>query len=359
MNTHKADINLGMAVGASGRYWVKVHDGAGNVLRESSPGKNLLLNKFFNDMQGDLRNLSGTPVVGVGNTVPAVTDATLASYSGKCNSVEVVAGSYSYDDTPNADGYVRLRQTYVAHYLPGRLGASALNLAEAGISSADITTTIGSTNLYSRGLLVDGSGLPTTVPYNAETEYLDVYWELTLWFKAEVSGTFSIDILGTPTTHDYVCRIANWRRQASSSNGLWGMPITDANGIQFDSAAMRLTTITGTNGSNGCYACSGPIGTIAQLPTASGEDRGMATAAVKPFVATGQRDWELTWAPASANISGGIGCIFVSTGTFTGGGGSGSAQGSSWQISISPKINKTSMHHLKLDFRTSMGNYTP
>ena len=352
MSNSKLLIDLGQAVGASGRYWVKVHDGNGNTLRESAPGKNILTDKFFADILSTSSSVSGCPIVGVGTTTPAATDTTLANYSGKCNSVDVLAGSYSYNDTPDANGYVRIKQTYVAHYLPGRLGATPLNLAEAGVSTTNISSTTVSTSIYSRGRLVDGSGVPTTVPYNPATEYLDVYWELTLWFKVETSGTVSLDILGTPTSHSYVARIANWRRQASPSNEHWKIPTANANGIAITEIISRINPAATSNGSTSSYVCSGPIGTMAQLPTGFAAINSVS--AVETVAnGVGWREWKLTWAPAAGNVSGGIGCVYTSTGI------SSNAFGSAWQISLSPKVNKTGLRYFDFIIRMSAGNYTP
>ena len=354
-------IDLGQAVGASAKYWVTVHDGHGTDLRGSAPGKNILTNAFLNDIVGTNITMTGCPIVGTGTATPAATDTTLADYAGKCDSVEIVAGSYSYDDTPNADGYVMLRQTYVAHYLPGRLGATPLNLAEAGVSTANISSTTVSTSIYSRGRLVDGSGMPTTVSYDPATEYLDVYWELTLWFKAEVSGTVSFNILGTPTSHTYVAKIANWRQQAGDSNSLWRLPGVTVNGINFVASTMRVNYSGGASPQIGCYACSGPIGTIAQLPTATGGLSHCSTVTAAVATTTGQREWTIQWGPEQGNISGGIGAFFVSTGTYgpSGASGSGGPYGSSWQIEVSPKVDKTSLRYFNLNVRMSAGNYTP
>ena len=350
MSNSKLLIDLGHAVGASGRYWVKVHDGNGNTLRESAPGKNILTNKFFADITGNSTVYSGCPIVGVGTTTPAATDTTLANYSGKCNSVNVLAGSYSYNDTPDANGYVYIKQTYVSHYLPGRIsGSTPINLAEAGVSSDTIVTTTGSTAIHSRGLLVDGSGAPTTVPYNPATEYLDVYWELTLWFKAETSGTVSLNILGTPTSHSYVARIANWRKLASAANNLWSLPSTSINGIDFDISRLNIGN-TADNNSVGTYACSGPIGTISQLPSGTVS---RVTSISNTSSSQGWRQWTLTWGPSAGNVSGGIGCVFAAGGNLS------SAFGTSWQISLSPNVNKTSMRYFDFIIRMSAGNYTP
>ena len=331
----------GMA--ASGRYWAVVHDGKGNVLRRTHPGPNKLTKKLFNDLLGEAAG-SSAPVVGAGNTPATESDVTLQEYLGKANSVEVVAGSYQYTDTPDVDGYVWMKQTYVAHYLPTRLGTSAFNIAEAGISSANIASTTNTTPLYSRGLLVDEVGDPTSISYDAKNEYLDVYWELTWWVPVEVSGTVTLNILGTNTVHDYVVRLSNWRRLTSIANDNWLRPDTDAGGInirrlRFNVSSSGHSTIADT------YAASGPLGAFTAFPTATGGRFYASAYPIQAFTTDKQRDWEIQFAPASGNVSGGIGALHV-----------GSPAGPTWQISLSPKIDKTATRNFKFTIRCAMGN---
>lgn len=348
-----ADIDLGQAIGFSGKYWVVVHDGKGNILRSSSPGKNKLTVKLFNDLMSGVNLPSGTPVVGTGNASPTETDNTLAVYTGKCNTVEVVAGSYSYSDMPDSNGFVYQRQTYVAHYLPGRLGPTGtVNLAEAGIAAAVISSTTGTTPLYSRGLLVNSSNVPVTVPYDVANEYLDVYWELTWWVKAETSGTVSFDILGVPTDHDYVVRISNWRKQESTATGNWDMPPTDSNGIILNNLTFRPVPGSIYNNPTSTYACSGPLGPITGFPVrASGQFYG-SSAPIQPFLQNKQRDWLLKFPPANGNVPDGIGAFHI--GSYAGGD---SLRGPTFQVGISPKLVKTAQRSWELGVRCSMGNY--
>ena len=331
----------GMA--ASGRYWAVVHDGKGNVLRRTHPGPNKLTKKFFNDLLSGAANF-GAPVVGEGNTPATESDVTLVSYLGKANSVEVVAGSYQYTDTPDVDGYVWMKQTHVAHYLPTRLGTSAFNIAEAGVSSNDINLTTGTTPLYSRGLLVDDVGAPTTISYDAKNEYLDVYWELTWWVPVEVSGTVTLNILGTNTVHNYVVRPSNWRRLTSVANDNWLMPNTDVAGINLSRLRFNVSS-SGYNNITDTYAASGPLGAFTACPAATG-GRFYATGyPIQAFTTDKQRDWEIQFAPAAGNVSGGIGALHV-----------GSPHGPTWQISLDPKIDKTATRNFNFTIRCAMGN---
>ena len=252
---------------ASARYWAVVHDGRGNILRRTHPGPNKLTKKLFNDLLGG-EVYYGAPVVGAGNTPATESDVTLQSYLGKANSVEVVAGSYQYTDTPDVDGYVWMKQTYVAHYFPTQLGTSPVNIAEAGLSSDSINSTTYTTPLYSRGLLVDGVGDPTSISYDPENEYLDVYWELTWWAPVEVSGTVTLNILGTNTVHSYVVRPSNWRQLDDVANYNWLMPTADANGIHIGRLKFNVSS-SGYDNISDTYAASGPLGAFTAFPTAT------------------------------------------------------------------------------------------
>lgn len=330
-------------VAASARYWAVVHDGKGNILRRTHPGPNKLTKKLFNDLLSGAAG-SGAPVVGAGNTAATESDVTLQSYLGKANSVEIVAGSYQYTDTPDVDGYLWAKQTYVAHYLPTRLGTSAVNVSEAGVSSSNILSTTNTTPLYSRGLLVDDVGDPTSISYDAKNEYLDVYWELTWWVPAEVSGTVTLNILGTDTVHDYVVRPSNWRQLTDVANYNWTMPTVDTSGIIMGKLRFNVSS-SGYNNISDTYAASGPLGAFTAFPTATG-GRFYATAyPIQAFTTDKQRDWEIQFGPAGGNVSGGIGALHV-----------GSTAGATWQISLSPKIDKTATRNFNFTIRCAMGN---
>lgn len=330
-------------VAASARYWAVVHDGEGNILRRTHPGPNKLTKKLFNDLMNGVA-YSAAPVVGAGNTAATESDVTLESYLGKANSVEIVAGSYQYTDTPDVNGFVWMKQTYVAHYLPTRLGASSVNISEAGLSSDSIFSTTNTTPLYSRGLLVDAVGDPTSISYDAENEYLDVYWELTWWVPVEVSGTVTLNILGTNTVHNYVVRPSNWRRLESVANYNWLMPTADTSGIYIGRLIFNVSS-SGYGNSEDTYAASGPLGAFTAFPTAT-DGRFYATAyPIQAFTTDKQRDWEIQFGPAEGNVSGGIGALHV-----------GSTAGPTWQISLSPKIDKTATRNFNFTVRCAMGN---
>lgn len=330
-------------VAASARYWAVVHDGKGNILRRTHPGPNKLTKKLFNDLMSGVPYY-GAPVVGAGNTAATESDVTLESYLGKANSVEVVAGSYQYTDTPDVDGYLWMKQTYIAHYLPTRLGTGAVNISEAGFSSDNIHSTTDTTPLYSRGLLVDDVGAPTSISYNAGVEYLDVYWELTWWVPVEVSGTVTLNILGTNTVHDYVVRPSNWRQLDDVANYNWIMPTADASGIYIGRLIFNVSS-SGYDNISDTYAASGPLGASTAFPTATGGRFYATDYPIQAFTTDKQRDWEIQFGPAEGNVSGGIGALHV-----------GSPAGPTWQISLDPKIDKTATRNFNFTIRCVMGN---
>jgi len=244
-----------------------------------------------------------------------------------------------------------MKQTYVAHYLPTRLGTSPVNVSEAGIASNSISSTTNTTPLYSRGLLVDVMGAPTSISYNAKDEYLDVYWELTWWVPAEVSGTVTLNLLGTDVVHNYVVRPSNWRQLTSTANGNWILPTADINGIYLSRLGMYMSNGTVSAGNSAeTHAASGPIGTFTQFPTATGGRFVVSSAAIQPMTVDKQRDWEIQFAPANGNVPGGIGVVHLGTRR------DGGFVGASWQVSLSPKIDKTATRNFNLMVRCAMGN---
>ncbi len=124
--------------------------------------------------------------VGSGNTAPAYTDSTLVT--------QVASKSDGASNSPfNPVTFVDVAGSDPAYfksvgYWRFSTGAAAGILAEVGVG-------YGSSNLFSRALILDGGGSPTTVTVLAD-EVLDVYYELRSYIDLTVVP-FTIDISGT------------------------------------------------------------------------------------------------------------------------------------------------------------------
>jgi hypothetical protein len=150
--------------------------------------------------------------VGTGNTTPAFTDTALAN---PIANVVALGGS----DADVVDSYVAGPPAYWKAVQTYRFstGAAAGNLTEIGFIP------INATLLFSRALIVDADGNPTTLVVEAD-EILDVTYELRVYLDlTDTIGTFESD----GVTYDTVIRMADvdnppnlQGRLANNSDGL-------------------------------------------------------------------------------------------------------------------------------------------
>lgn len=331
----------------SGQYQAKVHTGhkfndlgelieEGSVLRESGKGKNLLLNSGFNFM-GNNSSISITAVAGTGNTPVLPTDTTLASFRGYTNTL--VSLTKTPNSTPNVDGYVTWTLVYRFTFNPGSLGSTNINIAEAGM--ATIGNPVSSTQLLSRGLLVDGSGNPTTVSLNAATEYLDLYWTVVFYIKAETTNTTTISVDGVDTIFSTTVRPVDFLNAHPVKSWM------NVSGTGFPTFGAGLRIYSGGNEMGSSRALSGPLGTLTGIPTGNYADPSNASVSITAPYTNGNfyRDFTLRWLPTNGNVSGGVGAVTVLLGNYFG-----------FQVSYSPALPKISTKQLDLTYRFSIAN---
>lgn len=315
----------------------------GQVLRESGKGKNLILNSGF-DFMGKNSSLNITAVAGTGNTPVLPTNTTLDSFKGYTNTV--VSLTKTPNSTPNVDGYVTWTLVYRFTFPPGSLGSTSINIAEAGM--ATVGNPISSTQLLSRGLLVDGSGNPTTVALNAATEYLDLYWTVIFYIKAETTNTTSILVDTVPTSFTTTVRPVDFLNTAAVT------PWMSVNGQSFPAFGGVLRVNSGVNDLGSCRALSGPLAALTGIPTGSYADPSNASLSITSAYTNGNfyRDFTLRWLPSNGNVAGGVGAVTaLMAGSHGAGGGN-----FGFQIGYSPVLAKVNTKQLDLSFRFSIAN---
>src|SRR5690606_12895632 len=148
-----------LPVGVRGRYRLTVRGGDMRVRRESPWIDNLITNIGLDSLASGTS--SRTCVVGTGNTAPNAADTALASQV--ASTTTTVTSSIQTD---NNSPY-GMTATVVKRFAQG---AAAGNLAEVGIGSA-------ANALFSRALIVDEEGNPTTLSVQSD-EVLDVTYQL-------------------------------------------------------------------------------------------------------------------------------------------------------------------------------------
>jgi hypothetical protein len=148
-------------------------DSAGEYIVREIPGTRRVRADFDNIITNQGLNYIGSQNdygtychVGTGSTAEAVTDTALVTFTAY-QSVASGYPNYSAQSTPPYYGSHIRKYRFTPNF-----GGGAVNISEVGIGR---TTATG--GLFSRALVKDGGGSPTTINVLA-TEYLDVYYTL-------------------------------------------------------------------------------------------------------------------------------------------------------------------------------------
>lgn len=181
-----------MHMGMSGRYRLQVRDAETHaVVKDSGWFSNLILDSGLEALGTAAGHVLQYCRVGTGNTAPAVTQTALVN---QLASTATKAVSDTVGAATSAPYYwwTRLVFRFAA-------GVATGNVAEIGIGWA----TTGNT-LFSRSLVKDAGGNPTTITVLA-SEYLDVTYEIRVYPDTTVS-TQTVTIGGVSTTVEHSCR---------------------------------------------------------------------------------------------------------------------------------------------------------
>jgi hypothetical protein len=136
-------------------------------------------------------------MVGTANTAPANTDTTLAAQIAFIGLSNPQSPSNGNSGTPPYYGYINLFGEFPQ-------GAAAGNLQEIGLGPS-------STGVFSRALIVNNVGVPTTLTVLAN-EFLDVSYQLQLYVP-------TVDVTGSVTVAGTVCNYT--LRAADAAGGSW------------------------------------------------------------------------------------------------------------------------------------------
>lgn len=301
----EAKVNLN--VGMEGRYRLQVRGPDGEIRKDTGWFKNLILDAGLN------RIGSGSAIgthchVGSGSNVPNVADTALQSFVASTSSNPTISSDYV---NSGATQYGWTRKTFRFN-----TGVAAGNLSEVGVGWSSTTG-----GLFSRALILDGSGNPNTITVLSD-EVLDVIYELRLYPPLDDTA-YSITISGV--TYSGVCRAAY------AVNAQWS-PITLLN--------------NGTNGNTTyLYAYEGGIGAFGGSPS------GTSAAGVFVFNAYSNNSYQLTatvtYGLSNANFGTGIGSFgFIMSGSWA------------FQFSVSPKIPKNDTKVLTINLTTAWSRKT-
>jgi hypothetical protein len=168
-------------------------DGTERILADWFP--NLITDKGL-DLWGAVDPISHAPFtavccVGSSNTAPTVGQTSLVNLVATKVGLTALA-------SPTASSTAPYYWSTIAKYRFG-IGVAAGNISEVGIGST-------ATALFSRGLIKDNLGVPTTITVLSD-EILDVYYELREYFVNTADQVYNISIDGVATT--VTMRLAN------------------------------------------------------------------------------------------------------------------------------------------------------
>ena len=197
-------------------------------------------------------------------------------------------------------------------------GAAAGNLTEVGVTYG------GGSSLFSRALIVDSEGNPTTLTILSD-EWLDVTYELRI-YQDLVDKTFNITLLGVD--HVVTVRPANVTTNPSGSSYFFD---------HFISWYYYYSQ---------CSHYNGTIGTITGSPSGVGSSAGGTSYGAYSQNSL-QRSIIYGVGLNDANLAGGIQSTIINT------------DKCSWQVGYVPAIAKDSFKTLTMNYTLSWGRYDP
>lgn len=293
-------------IGMSGRYKLAAVNAETGEVREETPWfDNLITDAGLNRIaQGGFMQIC---MVGTGSATPTYADTILGNQLA-FTSAESARVRTSATAAP---WYVGQRRTY---RFP--VGAAAGNLTEVGVGWS-------STLVFSRTLIKDGSGNPTTLTV-LPSEYLDVTYEFRVYSIA-TDTPISVTIAGSAYT-------GTIRSAHAASPSAYDIDTIVASGVR--SSTGRSSTI-GTTGTLGAVTGGLSVSTGYSTISSSSFTPGTYVPGSKKVVVT------LTLGLSEANLAGGIGLLQTDS------------LPTVFQMSFSPPIPKTSSQTLSLTFELS------
>ena len=269
---------------------------------------NLILNSGLNYLGTNY--IASYCCVGTGSTPVNASQTALVSQVAQTSTIQ--AQSAGNQSTPPYFTWGRLTYRF------GQ-GVAAGNLTEVGIR----TDAGASTALFSRALIVDSSGNPTTLTILSD-EYLDVTYELR-FYPEMTDQNFNVTLYGE--NYSVLVRPAN----VTSVN------VINAQGYFFQWICYYYTTQY--------YYYNGAIGTVTGQPSGSSYQNSTGYGA---YVNNSyERNFICSLGLNDGNLSGGVRSILIKT------------HKADWQLQFTPPIPKDSFKTLVLNIYTSWSPNTP
>lgn len=311
------ELNLLSRTQMSGHFTMTVHGGRRGTL-VLAEFDNLITDAGLNDVFASVGGNVYRCQLGTGVAAPTAADVALANPGPSSTTTQrgwTFSGNVSYVAGP---------PDYTSDYVTLRFAAGA---ATGTWTEVGMTRHTAPYTLWSRALIVDGGGSPTSVTVLAD-ESLDVTYTLRVYPQAgDVTG--NVDISGT--NHSYVMRpsdVASWKPYQICA-GVYGY-------------AGRTAT-----GQGNWSAYTGGIGLRTGYPSGTASAGAVDVTAAAYVGNSLQRTFELKYGLGTHNPAGGIKSL-----VFAPYSSSGSA-GLSHQIEFTPAIPKDNTKILRLNFTAS------
>ena len=300
-----------------GRYNIQVVRPNGSVKIELE-FDNLVTDFGLNLMGATVDYLRGCHV-GSGSSPPSINDTALEVLVATANGLS--GGTYDTYGSAQASPPYYIRRVVTFEFGEG---AAEGNLSEVGVG---LVSTSGG-YLFSRALILDGAGDPTTITVLSD-EILRVTYELRLYPPdADVSG--SADISGA--SYNFTSRAANVTN--FDSNQGWAMLTAGTTGARHHSQSYFRAYEDGTS-----------LGDVYSQPSGSSDNAQHGTETIEYVDQSLEVSISKMFPVDEANFEGGIGAFLVNIGWGT------------YQIAVTPSIPKTSFDELTVEFIHSWGRY--
>lgn len=291
----------GPAVGVRGFYKIEARGADGRMRTLADWFPNLITTLGANALGSATSNVFSACYVGSGNTAPAVTDTALQSLIGGTSTINTQAST-----PPTTSPYFGTCTTQFNF----AAGVATGNLSEVGVGNA-------SNALFSRALILDSGGTPTTITV-LSSESLYVTYAFSMYAPlTDTTGT----VVVAGVSYGYTGRAAN------VTGGAWAPQVGDTMGI------FSTTVFNGT------------IGAITSSPSGSNGTESSHTNnsySTGSFTLSGTSTFDLT----HGNLSGGVTALLV---TF----GQQRTTRGQYQFGLGAAIPKDGSHILTLTFSQS------
>lgn len=315
-------------VGMKGLFTLKVLDRNGRVKVENE-SPNLIVNAWLSqycalsNSRQDANNITNAfsqpwslfnrVKVGTGSATPTLGDTDLQNPLAIANSTaaDILQNSYTYDSV--SDSFIFT----MAKTLSFALGAVVGNVSEIGVFSSS-SSTGNSSPLFSRALVVDALGDPTTIPVTAEDQLVITY-TLTGVIPRSLSGSFDIN----GVTYNYEIK-----RSQGGFDSFFNGVIGFRPGTATSAVMLRDTDVSYPNPTtNLTQAGFTQIGDFVTYPSVANPN-------------TFARKFRLRVPLTQGNFAGGIRCLAFSPSSRY------------WLMKFDPPIPKTNQDLFELEFAT-------